>query len=152
MRRFSSGLTRHKQNGTWYLISKTWYAKYISNCQTTWYFNRIFTLISMHFVKFWVFTLISIRFINLRINTSVSIYTTSILKSFCLRISWLLYPNYHIRNGHIRKLLLMPVLSIIVCYERNEKLFTRRIFFNILNFLQLQILMKYHLVIYISWI
>ena len=46
----------------------------------------------------------------------------------------------------------MSVLSIIMCYEQNKKLSIWHIFYKILNFLQLQILLNYHLVIYISWI
>ena len=49
------------------------------------------------------FTLISIRFINFQINTSISIHITRKLKILLVRILWLLYRNYHIRNCHINK-------------------------------------------------
>ena len=49
------------------------------------------------------FTLISIRFIHFQINTSISIHITRKLKILPVRILWLLYRNYHIRNCHINK-------------------------------------------------
>ena len=66
----------------------------ISNIYT--YFNSHFKISNIHsdlihFVKFRIFTLISVSFINFRINTSISIHITRRLKTWYIRILWLLY-------------------------------------------------------------
>ena len=62
----------------------------------------IIRLISIYFVKFQIFTLISIYFINFQINTSILIHHSRKPKIVRMNVLWLFYPNYRIRNCHIR--------------------------------------------------